>query len=411
MKPEKLVPSVQHYSWGDGKTLPALFGLAPDGRGWAELWLGTHPKGPSALAGLQQVSLKEYIGRHMAEVWGAHSGTLPVPQTGELPFLLKVLAVGAPLSIQCHPAKAQAEAGFRREESLGIPPDSPHRSYRDDNHKPEIICALTHFKALCGFRFPDAVDRFFRMLAWPRYENQLRGRFLIGTEGSPDGYRRLFSAILTLTGDEKARFIDSLIEAARRYRGSYREFALVEKLLELYPQDPAVSAPLFLNLIELEPGEALFQPAGELHAYIEGAGVELMASSDNVLRGGLTPKTVDLEQLLEVVRFAPVHKTPVLPQREPDGSQIYRVPVDDFLLLRITGEQAYRAEGGESPCLLLCTAGTALLSYEDGDRGAGSMSLDTGEAVFVPAAAGKFTLTADAHGELFAARLPRKADR
>ncbi len=410
MKPEKLVPSVQHYSWGDGKTLPALLGLAPDGRGWAELWLGTHPKGPSVLADSQQVSLKEYIGRHMKEVWGAHTGRFSAAQEGELPFLLKVLAVGAPLSIQCHPTKAQAEAGFKREESLEIPLDSLHRSYRDANHKPEIICALTHFKALCGFRFPDAVDQFFLMLDWPQYDSQLRSQFLTSPDESQDGYRKLFSAILTLAGEEKTRFLTSLSEAVSRYRGSHKEFALVERLLQLYPQDPAVSAPLFLNLIELEPGEALYQPAGELHAYIEGAGVELMASSDNVLRGGLTSKTVDLAQLLKVVRFAPVHKTPVLPEQAPDGSDVYRVPADDFQLLRIAGEREYREEGGKSPFLLLCTAGTVLLGYEDGNDGTQTMSLQSGEAAFIPAAVGRFSLAPDARGEVFAAHLPGASD-
>ncbi|MDR0910740.1 MAG: mannose-6-phosphate isomerase, class I [Spirochaetaceae bacterium] len=245
MKFYKLDNPIKHYDWGSSTEIPAFLGRPnPDNTPWAEMWMGSHPAGPS-------------------KVLGAEAGwTMP-----HLKWLFKLLAAEKPLSIQAHPNKQQAEEGFARENALGIPLDSPLRNYKDDNHKPEIICAITPFTALCGFKDEAAIE--------------LYRTIMHGNNG----------------GGGTAPTVGAGLKPAPT--------PLQQLLQQLYPGDPGVYAPLYLNVITLQPGEAIFLPAGVLHAYVHGFGFELMAASDNVLRGGLTNKHIDKAELEKILLFEP----------------------------------------------------------------------------------------------------------
>ena len=239
-----------------------------------------------------------------------------------LPFLLKVLAARQPLSLQAHPSLDQAQEGFAREEQAGLSRAAPNRSYRDANHKPEILCALSEFSALCGFRrVADSVRLF-------------RGLGLDTSQLERDGLRVYFQKVMTLPREEQAVLVDWLVEAAERpVRGFEEECRLACELGRLYPQDIGILGALLLNLITLQPGEALYLDAGNLHAYLEGTGVELMANSDNVLRGGLTPKHVDVAQLLTVLNFTDGPPRVLHPGGGPEA--VYETPAPEFRLSRV----------------------------------------------------------------------------
>ncbi|HAP77498.1 MAG TPA: mannose-6-phosphate isomerase, class I [Acidimicrobiaceae bacterium] len=310
---------VQHYAWGDTAYLPHLLGAPADGRPWAEWWLGTHPAGPARLVD----------GGSLAQV------------AGHLPYLLKVLAAAEPLSLQTHPDGATAAFGFEREERAGVPIDAPHRIYRDPYAKPEVICALTRFDALCGFR---PVDDALRLLDWLGAEEVahfLRHHGLRATvEALYRGHVPLAPVVAACAGHTTA------------------EAELATTLAHRYPADPSVAVTLLLNRVVLEPGEALFLGPGNLHAYVHGAGVELMGASDNVVRGGLTPKHVDVEELLRVLHIAPLHDPVVRPLEVEPGRWHYPIAGVPFELWRldVADEMVHEATGRE---LLVCTAGDA----------------------------------------------------
>ncbi len=321
---------VQHYAWGDRTFLPELLGVDPDGRPWAEWWLGTHPGGPATL------------------VDGG-----PLRDTaGELPYLLKVLAAAEPLSLQTHPSAAQAAAGFAREERDGPALDAPHRIYRDPSAKPELICALTPFDAVCGFRPVDATLDLLERIGAHDLASSLTASGLAATvEGI---YRRTVDVGSTLAA------------CARR---AEPEAQLVAELAERYPGDPSGVVTLLLHRVRLEPGEALFLGPGNLHAYLHGVGVEVMGASDNVVRGGMTTKHIDVDELLATLDIAPIAdpRTPATPHGWDSWS--YDTPTAPFRLWRhdIDGSWQHTATGRE---LVVCTWG-------------GADSLDCGEAAFV----------------------------
>jgi mannose-6-phosphate isomerase len=293
----RLAHRVMHYPWGTREAIPALLGIENiDDKPFAELWLGAHESAPSALvvdgiactldAAIAASPLR-FLGASVVEQWGAR-----------LPFLFKVLSAAEPLSIQCHPDPAQARAGFAREESLGIPFTSPSRNYKDPCAKPELLVALTPFVALKGFRAPAEIARLLRRSA-PGALDALADRVV--ATAIDDGLRAVLTFALETVGDERARVLAALDEGIRAR--STPEAALVARLRALHPDDMTVLAPLFLNLVVLAPGDGVFLGPGELHAYVEGTGLELMSSSDNVLRGGLTPKHVDKSELMRIARF------------------------------------------------------------------------------------------------------------
>jgi mannose-6-phosphate isomerase len=308
---------VQHYPWGDPDAIPRLLGTEPDGRPWAELWLGTHPSGHATVAG----------GRRLVDA------------SGELPYLLKVLAAAAPLSLQAHPDPDEARHGFAREEADGPPQGAQERIYRDPKAKPELIVALTEFDALCGFRpVRETVD-------------VLRG---IGAKGFADLLLQLGLGATVAAVYRGGLDGGGIVEACRRSQAD--EARLVVSLAEAYPTDPSVLVTLLLNRVRLLPGESIFLGPGNLHAYLSGIGVEIMGASDNVIRGGLTTKHVDVDELLSVLDFTPLLDPVVRPGEVSSGRWCYDTPHTPFRLWRydVEADMAHTATGRE---LLLCTDG------------------------------------------------------
>ncbi|GAB4363856.1 MAG: mannose-6-phosphate isomerase, class I [Spirochaetales bacterium] len=381
---QKIIPRVQDYPWGSKRWIPEFLGLpASDGKPWAELWYGAHSKAPSRVDG-SDADLLRWIKDDPDRILGSRVVHAFGPQ---LPFLLKLLAAAEPLSIQCHPTREQAREGYERENRLGIPLDSPQRNYKDPNHKPEILLALHPCTALCGFRSPVAILEGFSRLV-PLVPD-LEEFFPLLERGDLAGFFRTF---LTLP----RKVLGSWIRTCRTHLFREGDPARPEdrwfgRLADRYPDDPGCFAPFYLNLVELAPGEALFLEAGILHAYLMGFGIELMANSDNVLRGGLTSKHMDVEELLKIVRFEARDPMVVRPEQRriqtPEGTfqeDLYRVPVSEFSLslLRFTG----RADGVPLPVtgpeILLCGGGEWELRRTPEDE---PISLKRGEACFVDA--------------------------
>ncbi len=289
-----------------------------------------------------------------------------------LPFLLKLLAAGAPLSLQVHPNLDQAREGYEDEERRGVPIDAPHRNYKDANHKPELICALTEFDGLCGFRDPAEAAALLEGLgvdSLKPYADLLRAH------PEDAALREVLTAVLTADPDEMHRTVTETAAACARLAGPYAPYA---GLAHHYPGDPGVIAALLLHHVRLQPGEALFLGAGVPHAYLDGLGVEIMANSDNVLRCGLTPKHVDVPELLRIVRFEAGDPGVLRPEAGPDGEELYETPIDEFRLSRhVLAEGAAPQDlSRPAPQILLCTAGTVRAGDED---------LTPGHSVFVPA--------------------------
>ncbi|MDI3424267.1 mannose-6-phosphate isomerase, class I [Streptomyces luteolus] len=363
---DRLSNTVRPYAWGSTTAIPELLGVEPTGEPQAEMWMGAHPGAPSRLT---RGPLNEVIAADPE----AELGQDTVAKFGpRLPFLLKLLAAGAPLSLQVHPDLTQAKEGFEDEEQRGIPIDAPHRNYKDANHKPELICALTPFDGLCGFRDPDDAARLLEGLD----VNSLKPYVdLLHAHPEEAALREVLTAVLTADRDEMAATVTEAAAAAERIGGHYEPYALIA---HDYPGDPGVIAAMLLNHVRLQPGEALFLGAGVPHAYLNGLGVEIMANSDNVLRCGLTPKHVDVPELLRIVRFQATDPGVLRPEADPGGEEVYETPIDEFRLSRFALPEgsAPRDLTARTPQILLCTAGTVR---------AGELELAPGESVFVPA--------------------------
>lgn len=387
----KLRNTVQHYAWGRTDVIPRLLGLSnPDKKPWAELWMGDHRLAPSraVLADGSDLGLDELIARDP-------SYFLSDPGRDRLPYLLKILSAATPLSLQAHPSLEQARRGFEREEASGLPGTSPERFYKDLNHKPEIIVALEPFKALCGFREPGRIEAAFALLA--RKAGSKAGSVLAsvasracailseGKDALGDFYRWLGSLpVLNARASaiEAAALAPGLAAAGEGETETWRCLAF---LSSYYPGDPGVFAALYLNQLRLERLEGFFVPAGILHSYLGGTGVELMASSDNVLRGGLSPKKVDMDALAEVLRFEPFAPE-ILKAAGSEAWSAYAAPCADFRLSYATG-----AAGriGAEPEILICLEGAFSLS----SPGSADLAFKPGSSAFVPAGSGAYSLS------------------
>ncbi|MFF8315496.1 mannose-6-phosphate isomerase, class I [Streptomyces lydicus] len=385
---DRLANTVRPYAWGSTTALPALLGTAPTGEPQAELWMGAHPGAPSRIdRGAGPVSLAEVIDADPEAELGPDTVRAFGPR---LPFLFKVLAAGSPLSLQVHPDLTQARDGFADEERRGVPIDAAHRNYKDANHKPELIAALTPFDGLCGFRHPAQTADLLEDLGIDEltpYVDILRA--------SPEeaALREVLTAVLSADHHALAGTVERAAVAAEQLAGkggphadAYAAYAV---LAHHFPGDPGVLAAMLLNHVQLQPGEALFLGAGIPHAYISGLGVELMANSDNVLRCGLTPKHVDVPELLRVVRFE-AGDAGVLRPEEVAGEEVYETPIDEFRLSRFVLAAAGRPRAlvSRTPQILLCTAGTVLLrTAEEDPEGTGptELTLTPGESAFVRA--------------------------
>jgi mannose-6-phosphate isomerase len=363
---DRLDNTIRPYAWGSTTAIPELLGVAPSGEPQAEMWMGAHPGAPSRTG---RGTLVEVIEADPERELGARAVAKFGPR---LPFLLKILAAGAPLSLQVHPNLAQAKEGYEDEERRGIPVDAGHRNYKDANHKPELICALTEFDGLCGFRDPlKAAD----LLAGLGVDSLKPYVDLLHAHPEDAALREVLTAVLGADREEMARTVGEAAAACARLGGEYAPYA---DIAHHYPGDPGVIAAMLLNHVRLQPGEALFLGAGIPHAYLNGLGVEIMANSDNVLRCGLTPKHVDVPELLRIVRFEAADAGVLRPEASPDGEEVYETPIDEFRLSRYVLPEGGAAHDltRPTPQILLCTAGSVR---------AGEFELNPGQSVFVPA--------------------------
>jgi mannose-6-phosphate isomerase len=391
---------IRDYDWGSRTALAELMGRpSPAPHPEAELWMGAHPAAPSEVfEDSGWVSLVEYIRRAPREVLGPE---VAAAFGGELPFLFKVLAPERPLSIQTHPDAEQARAGFARENDAGLALDDPRRSYRDPNPKPELICALTRFEALCGFRpLPEILDGVGALRA-ASLEAALAD--LRDTPG-PEGLARFFGEIMTRPPDERRRIAEEVAEAADRGQGNPAVLRWARELAGQYPGDVGVLGPLLLNHVELAPGQALFLAAGELHSYLCGVGVELMANSDNVLRGGLTPKHVDVPELLKTLSFRPGRPPILEPRPVSAGEAVYETPAHEFVLSVLRPAAGAGVESRNRRCveILFCAEGQA--EVRDAKR-TKAMVLPRGAAALVPGVVECYRV--EGHATVFRAGVPR----
>ena len=387
--------TIQDYAWGSEKYLQELTGTDQKGP-LAELWMGVHPRGGSEvelpdgtrspLSDLILSDPEKYIGSSLSRKFG------------NLPFLFKLLAAGDPLSIQAHPSKQQAEQGFARENASGIPLASFNRNYKDDNHKPEIICALTPYWAMKGFRDPREIRENFLPWLSPAVAETIIPSI---SENTQEFLRIFFNSLMTLEEQDKKSV---LADALNWCEGKDSDAAhWVIALQKKYPGDIGILAPLYLNTLCLQPGEALFLPAGELHAYLQGFGVELMANSDNVLRGGLTPKFMDVNELMNTLKFSSGSPEILRPRVLPDGTSLYSTPSGEFQLVSVKLDRkvsALHLEAGYPVSILVVVSGSLTLRDHES-----SLYLGKGESCFIPSGAKGINLSSrNGDTEAFIAR-------
>ena len=381
---------IRPYAWGSRSAIAELQGRpAPSDAPEAELWLGAHPGDPSTVTGPDgPVSLaamigedpKGQLGAEVADEFGAR-----------LPYLMKVLAAAAPLSLQAHPDATYAKQAYAAQEA----DPAAARNYTDAYHKPEMLVALTPFDALCGFRAPDVSAAVLEGLRIPRL-----APVIAALRAGPAGLRDAVRELLTWPAEDRRALIEDVVTAARAASGYAQSYALAIDLAGHYPGDPGVLVALLLNQVRLAPGEAIWMPAGNLHAYLGGTGVEIMAASDNVLRGGLTPKRVDVDELLRVLRFE-VLDDPILPPTQlAPGVQTWQVPVREFALYRmeLTPAAPPLPLPGTGPRIVLGTRGDVFVAEAvDGTP----VEVTPGIAAYVPAETGPATVAGV--GEIFVA--------
>lgn len=370
----KLSNQALSYAWGSKTLISDYFGISATGKPMAEIWFGTHDGSPTEVVGANK-SLKSLLEEQS--------------ESRRLPFLLKILAAEAPLSIQAHPNPQQAVEGFARENAAGIPVDAPHRNYKDDLAKPELIVALTErFDALVGFSSAATVkEKFSELLEVGPSESfkAVLTRWSLWLE-SEEGIRKVFIDTLTASDCDES-FISDLIDAAEQCPALVD---LVVHLAEHHGKDRGIATALLMNHMTLKRGEGVFVPAGMPHAYLSGLGVEVMLASDNVLRGGLTPKHIDVEELTNVLVFESVDPQLVKTKNLAVGFEQFDLPTEEF--------DFYRASVGSNNLLadinlpgdavVLCTEGSVAVSNSQAEREV----INSGEAAFLSGDARSFSL-------------------
>ncbi|MDD4868018.1 MAG: mannose-6-phosphate isomerase, class I [Mycobacterium sp.] len=389
--------ALRTYAWGSRTAIAEFTGReVPAAHPEAELWFGAHPADPACLETEHgEVSLLDAL---VADPEGQLGRGSRARFGDVLPFLVKVLAADEPLSLQAHPSAEQAVEGYRREEELGIPVNSSVRNYRDTSHKPELVVALQSFETLAGFRQASRTRELLRALAVCELDPYIE---LLTDHSDADCLRALFTTWITAPQPDIDALVPAVLDGAIEYVSSgATEFAAEAKtVLELgerYPGDAGVLAALLLNRITLAPGEAIFVPAGNLHTYLRGFAVEVMANSDNVLRGGLTPKHVDVPELLRVLDFTPSDEAQLRPHVHREGfGLIYDTPAEEFAaaLLLLDGDylghEVDASCSHEGPQILLCTEGSTTVHAKSA-----SLTLHRGAAAWVAADDGPIRLVA-----------------
>lgn len=370
---QKLINSVQNYAWGSKTALTELYGLEnPQQLPMAELWMGAHPKSSSKIedASGRIVSLREVIDSRQS----ALLGDAVAKRFGELPFLFKVLCAAQPLSIQVHPNKRNSEIGFAKENAAGIPMDAAERNYKDPNHKPELVFALTPFLAMNAFReFSEIVS----LLQPVAGAHTAIAHFL--EQPNAERLSQLFAGLLSMQGEEKSRALAILKAALETQQGE--PWQTIRLIAEFYPDDSGLFSPLLLNVVKLKPGEAMFLFAETPHAYLQGVALEVMANSDNVLRAGLTPKYIDIPELVANVKFDAKPANQLLTSPVKNGTELdFPIPVDDFAFSLHTLSAKETAIDQHSAAILFCVEGEAVLS-----KGEQRLVLKAGESAFISA--------------------------
>lgn len=368
-----LIPHLQHYAWGATDSIPAFLGTPPDGRPVAEAWFGAHPSGPA------QTEFGRDLGAYIAEAPHSRLGEDVVARFGtDLPYLLKLIAPARPLSLQVHPNLHQARAGHEREQARGVP--AAQRNYPDANHKPELVYALTTFEAVSGFRAPR---RAAELLSGLQASLARDLRQDLRTQPGASGVQAAFTRLLHAS--DRAGVDAVVAECDRRLRTqaspSPRADEIVVRLGTAYPGDPGAVAALLLNPVTLQPGEVMFIPAGCVHAYLSGFGIEVMANSNNVLRAGLTHKHVDVEELLATVDCLAAPPLRIAAEMLDDATGVFYAPVDDFELSVCRLQQdPGRQLRGRGPRVLVAAEGTVSVATDAERR-----TLQRGDSLFAAA--------------------------
>lgn len=359
---QKIKPSLQDYDWGSKSFIQELLGIT-EADILAEAWYGAHPKAPSLI---QDTNLLGMIEQDPHYWLGSN--------TAKMPFLLKILAANKALSIQVHPNKTQAEQGFAEENQKGIALSDPRRCFRDDNHKPELMMALTDFYALCGFReYAQIIDIFISLKLTPLFSTFAS---FVNNPNS-QSFSELYLQILQYPDPKELK--TALLKLS--IKGEHAHLiSWIKKLNEVYPGDPAIISPLLMNLIKLRPFEAIYLDAGIIHAYLEGSGIEIMASGDNVLRAGLTTKHIDITKLCEIMTFAPF--MPDIQASPSEGKYLhgYQSAAKDFKLYHLSASSEDNALNIQGIKIVLCLSGEIKLS-----SGESSLKLCRGESAVISA--------------------------
>jgi len=380
--------AIQNYAWGSKTFLPELMGNPePSDKPQAELWMGTHIQGISQVKHItanetEWISLAHLIQTNPQNILGSSVANRFDKQ---LPFLFKVLAINHPLSIQVHPNRMQAKKGYQFETQKSYPLTESYRNFKDDQDKPELICALTPLWAMCGFRPYDTIYKNFQSI-----ENKLKiGLF------KEDTIPFFFTNLMNLSQDNKIKLIDIAVRHASNNSVQEAHWQWVLNLSKQFPDDVGVLSPLFLNIVCLKPFEALYIQPGILHAYLDGNAIEIMNNSDNVIRGGLTVKHIDIDTLLNIVNFNSEKLHYVHPTKINPNEYCYQPPSDRFMLSRIdmSGDQSLEMNV-QGPEILLCTKGEISIRQRNN-----VLPLKQGHSAFVAHSACQYHI--EGKGEIF----------
>ncbi|MDP9705688.1 MULTISPECIES: mannose-6-phosphate isomerase [Rahnella] len=383
---QKMHNGVQNYAWGSKDALTKLYGIKDaEGRPMAELWMGAHPKCSSQIENSrgENLSLRDQISAGLS----AQLGEKVAKRFGELPFLFKVLCADQPLSIQVHPSKSAAEIGYAKENAAGIPLDAAERNYKDPNHKPELVYALTPFQAMNGFRELREIVSLLQPVAGA---HPLIASFL--TSPDVDHLRTLFAGLLSLEGEDKSRALDVLKSVLDEQQGE--PWDTIRSISEFYPDDSGLFSPLLLNVITLQPGEGMFLYAETPHAYLKGVSLEVMANSDNVLRAGLTPKYIDIPELLANLKFNARPASELLTTPVVKGAELnFPIPVEDFAFSIHSLSAEPQTLEQDSAAIVFCIEGQSVLVKNNQ-----TLVLNPGESCFL--SADESPVTASGNGRI-----------
>ncbi len=390
---------IQNYSWGSYTAIGNLLGQEiSSSNPQAELWMGAHPSASSMITmNGKRISLLELLTLYPEDILGKST----IKKFGKnLPFLFKVLAAQKPLSIQAHPNSKQAKEGFNTENKKKIPLYASNRQYKDRNHKPECICALTDFWLLKGFRSISAIVSFMEELSDGLLENEVSQ---LKKNPRAIGLKNFYQVLMTADSAKKDDLIHTVVVNAQKDVDADPSYRWILELYQEYGNDMGVLSPLLMNLICLKPGEAMFLSSGELHAYLQGVGIEAMANSDNVIRGGLTSKHVDISELLKIANFEEQSRDILVPEETGTGEKSYPCKAEEFVIsiIQVNGHTDYRSLQKRNVEIMICVDGTAAIYDADNSK---SIALNKGTSVLIPAAVNTYHINGDA--TLYKATVP-----